>query len=633
MDLTILSVISTFIECCSSDLQEGDIGIVEKIIWIFKRLMRRDESIMKFIMPPLMQLFYSAPQSLYSSESNRVGEKLIYEIILQMNSEDEKTRIMACTFLLLLLQHNFREEQNLHSMKTKITVCVAKIVGDYNYQDISKLCESLEGLSESCREQNDDNPFHDHMLDTLEHVSTLISDAQRIEEHSHNKEILVELYYSISVSLLNSPVLRVTWIDNLATLHKSEGNFLESAQCKMHIASLFIQYLKWKNKLTRLPSNFGDFESVSPNMAMEPKLEFYDTVSAEQWTVKELVTKLKDAIGLFIKGNQYELAVRVHTLLNNIYEHEKSYEAMMTNLMDNHALCASLIDKKNPVERYEIQYYRVKFYGVNFPEIHEKGYIYYRVHSNLAKMKDYIQSSLQEKYGDIVEMLLSNEEHLDIDGLDKEKIYVQITGVIVYVPPEEADTRVGSFEQNFNINKFAFETVFNPDGGKVQEDELARQYKKKLIFVTSQSFPYITTRVPLIDEYTVILSPIENAIEVITRQTSKIRAEVSHVPTRINQLQQAIQGSVVPMVNPGPLRICEIFLDRDKIRSGEYDKKDVRQLAHTFDTFLKFCGVAIRLNSIKMEPKHIKFHEMVENSMADLSEIIEKKIQEALDCT
>jgi hypothetical protein len=43
-----------------------------------------------------------------------------------------------------------------------------------------------------------------------------------------------------------------------------------------------------------------------------------------------------------------------------------------------------------------------------------------------------------------------------------------------------------------------------------------------------------------------ILSPIENAIELIADRCAKLRTELETNPPRLNSLHQVIQGSVVP---------------------------------------------------------------------------------------
>lgn len=98
------------------------------------------------------------------------------------------------------------------------------------------------------------------------------------------------------------------------------------------------------------------------------------------------------------------------------------------------------------------------------------------------------------------------------------------------------------------------------EGQKAHTDDLSQQRKKKKIFVVAKPFPYVECRIEVVEEMEVcffsfnaldlsrqiILSPIENAIELIVTQTAKVKGELDMTPVRINPLQQTIQGSVVP---------------------------------------------------------------------------------------
>jgi hypothetical protein len=76
------------------------------------------------------------------------------------------------------------------------------------------------------------------------------------------------------------PVLRVTWLDNMAGHHASHGNLAEAAQCKLYIAFLVGSYLQEalpRNERGGVPKNASFFAHSSPNLAKEhanPKLKF-----------------------------------------------------------------------------------------------------------------------------------------------------------------------------------------------------------------------------------------------------------------------------------------------------------------------------------------------------------------------
>lgn len=49
-----------------------------------------------------------------------------------------------------------------------------------------------------------------------------------------------------------------------------------------------------------------------------------------------------------------------------------------------------------------------------------------------------------------------------------------------------------------------------------------------------------------------ILSPLENAIELIENRVAALRAQLTQNPPRLNALQSVIQGSVVTSTPPSP---------------------------------------------------------------------------------
>lgn len=198
-----------------------------------------------------------------------------------------------------------------------------------------------------------------------------------------------------------------------------------------------------------------------------------------------------------------------------------------------------------------------------------------------------------------------------------------MTGVQPYFESEEADTRIARTDQHFAINKFLFETAFAEDGGTGKElEDMSKLCKKKTVFITTHAFPYLKTRLEITDTKEITLNPIENAIEVIKQQIVKVRGELETVPTRLKSLQQVIQGSVVPMVNPGPLKICEIFLTEKAFLSKKYPHKDLKTLCNAMNAFVKLCAFAIKLNKANIDASHAKFQAMVEQYHGELEKIV-----------
>jgi len=185
------------------------------------------------------------------------------------------------------------------------------------------------------------------------------------------------------------------------------------------------------------------------------------------------------------------------------------------------------------------------------------------------------------------------------------------------------------FEQNFNIDKFLFETSFAEAGTKIDESDLTSIRKKKTIFKTKFPSPYVENRIEVIGLDQLILSPIENAIELIIQQTAKVQQQLEAVPPRVNLLQQTLQGSVVPMVNPGPIRVCDTFLSPHVVKDHVWPKEHTLRLIAAMEVFVKKCGFAVKLNQYVMEEKHEKFTKMIEKSYAQLEATVKAAVEGA----
>ena len=220
------------------------------------------------------------------------------------------------------------------------------------------------------------------------------------------------------------------------------------------------------------------------------------------------------------------------------------------------------------------------------------------------------------------DLVILTNDTVKVETLDSSKAYVQMTGVSPYFNNDELDAIATFTDQHFAVNRFAFETPFSEDGGKPDVEDLAKLCKRKTIFKTNRTFPYIKTRIEIgqVDEIT--LSPIENAIELMKQQTVKIRA-VMERPIRPKSIQQILQGSVVPMVNPGPRRICDLFLSPEAFHSKKYSHKHLRELSKAMLEFSRLCAFGVKFNN-KLEGS-AKFQEMIEDFQRDLAIVVQSK--------
>lgn len=146
--------------------------------------------------------------------------------------------------------------------------------------------------------------------------------------------------------------------------------------------------------------------------------------------------------------------------------------------------------------------------------------------------------------------------------------------------------RLTNFEKNFNLRRFMYTTPFTKSGRP--RGELNEQYKRKTIITTMHAFPYVKTRinviqkeeasVEVVEELLVVdakglllqrlmfpiqfdLTPIEVAIEDMQKKTKELAIATHREQPDAKMLQMLLQGSVGATVNQvkeqRPCRTCD----------------------------------------------------------------------------
>lgn len=206
-----------------------------------------------------------------------------------------------------------------------------------------------------------------------------------------------------------------------------------------------------------------------------------------------------------------------------------------------------------------------------------------------------------------LEILTTNKDLVPAE-LDPNKAYIQIGAVKPYFDDAGADLHAGGAFSH--VKRFVFEAAHSAGNKKaISEDDFSKQQKRKVIFTTEQSVPYLKSRVPVVSRAELILSAADNSIEMMAERVEKLRSELRFNPPRQNSLQQVIQGSVVPMVNGGPVKICEIFLGQSNKDMTPAKRK---QLAAIMIEFLNLCQRALVVNKGIITSTHVKFQAMCE---------------------
>jgi len=454
---------------------------------------------------------------------------------------------------------------------------------------------------------------------------------QKKDPHTISK-----LYHKISLNFLDTPDLRVRWLENLADYQILNKNIEEAAQCKIQIAALVAGYLKNHGVLPMIGDISEVFSHLSPNVLLneptfserkgnEKEVDFFHDGST--WSLEGLTTYLTDAAELLKQCEQYEICTEIQMMLTKIYSREKDYSNLRQTLLDFESVTSDLITANESVRIFPV-YYRVGFYGKKFEELNGKKFIYKVAGTTkLGHMQNILKEQHLHRLSDENDLvfLQSNNETLFSSEMEDSKIYLMIAGVKPYFPTVE-DKPLSPYQQHFGIDKFIFESGFSKGGKNVAKEGLAEQQKKKTIFTVSRKFPNLTSRMEVIHSEEFVISALANAIELIEGRLESLKAILSSTSPSMNALQSVLQGSVVTMVNEGPLKICEIFLKKGAVdtQGNPYNPQQISYLRDQMSEFIRACAFAIRLNSSLISSEHIPFQNMCETKYAELSQAVKK---------
>lgn len=103
------------------------------------------------------------------------------------------------------------------------------------------------------------------------------------------------------------------------------------------------------------------------------------------------------------------------------------------------------------------------------------------------------------RYGaDGFEVLLEDIK-IDEEKLKPETLYLQLIGVQPYYGEVLEPWRVSFHHQQFGLDRFVKESAWTDEGNKKQADDIATQRKKKTIYTVKFPFPYVESRIQIID--------------------------------------------------------------------------------------------------------------------------------------
>ena len=153
---------------------------------------------------------------------------------------------------------------------------------------------------------------------------------------------------------------------------------------------------------------------------------------------------------------------------------------------------------------------------------------------------------------------------------------------------------------------------------KKQQQMVATQGRKKLFFTTALPFPAFARRAEITDTRTVILTPLQNALQLMEERVTNVREAVaSNNPTVISGM---LFGNVLTVLNEGPEAIAAAFLGESaKVGDTETDK-----LRGLVQDFVRLTGESLELHGKIRAADMAEWQVMAEEKFAGLKERLDK---------
>ncbi|KAK8745846.1 hypothetical protein OTU49_000046 [Cherax quadricarinatus] len=564
------------------------------------------------------------PGLLFDEETEQCAD-LCLQLLKHCSSCICTVRSHAAASLYLLMRHNFEIGNNFARVKMQVTMSLSSLVGTSQTFNEAYLRRSLKTILTYAEEDADlqDTSFPEQVRDLVFNLHMILSDTVKMKEYQEDPEMLLDLMYRIARGYQNSPDLRLTWLANMAQKHSERGQHAEAAMCLIHSAALVSEYLYMLEDCPHLPTGAVTFCKLSPNVLEESAVSD-DVLSPDEegictgkyFTENGLVGLLEQASSSLHQAGMFECLNEVYKILTPIAEKNRDWKKLIN-------IYSKLQDAFTKIDALEGRrmfgtYFRVGFYGSKFGDLDGEEYIYKEpMLTKLPEISHRLEGFYSDRFGAENTAIIKDSNTVDITKLSSDKACIQITYVEPYFDEYEYRDRVTSFEKNYNIKRFIFSTPFTPDGRA--HGELHEQYKRKTILTTQHMFPYVKTRIQVVDRMSWVLTPIEVAIEDIQKKTKELSAAIIQDPPDHKILQMVLQGCIGTTVNQGPMEVAHIFLS-DLMESRKSPSHLQNKLRLCFKDFSKKCYDALRKNKTLTGPDMREYHRELERNYARFTE-------------
>uniref|UniRef100_A0A3P8S4G7 Dedicator of cytokinesis 8 n=1 Tax=Amphiprion percula TaxID=161767 RepID=A0A3P8S4G7_AMPPE len=634
-NLIVLDLLETIVQALPlADCKDSVVGGVLKVL-LHSLTCNQSTTFLSHTFSTLRALVVKFGDLLFEEEAEQCAD-LCQKVLQYCSSPIDENRSQACATLYLIMRYSYSNASNFSRVKMQVTMSLASLVGkssDFQEEYLRRSLRTILAYAEEDTEmQNTQLPSQVDEL--LRNLNSILSDTVKMREFQEDPEMLMDLMYRIAKGYQTSPDLRLTWLQNMAEKHNNRKCYTESAMCLVHAAALVAEYLSMLEDHKYLPVGSVTFQNISPNVLEESAVSD-DILSPDEdgvcsgryFTESGLVGLLEQAAELFSNGGLYEAVNEVYKIIVPILEAHRDFRKLASTHDKLQRAFDNIIQKGH--KRMFGTYFRVGFYGTKFGDLDEREFIYKEPGiTHLPEISHRLENFYSQCFGDDTLIMIKDSTPVDRKQLNPNKAYIQITYVEPYFDDYEMKDRLTNFEKNFNLRRFMYTTPFTKTGRP--RGELYEQYKRKTILTTMHAFPYVKTRINVIQKEEFDLTPIEVAIEDMQKKTRELAVATHREQPDAKMLQMLLQGSVGATVNQGPLEVAQVFLN--EIPADPKLFRHHNKLRLCFKEFIMRCGEAVEKNKHLITSDQKEYQQELKKNYNRLREslrpMLERKIPE-----
>ena len=266
-------------------------------------------------------------------------------------------------------------------------------------------------------------------------------------------------------------------------------------------------------------------------------------------------------------GQAWEKAFEFSKILRGIYESEFSFDKLYGFLRKQSELCENIIK----INRFECKYFLVGFYGKKFPKFFQNKRFVFRSEplEQIITFRQRVESWFPNS------IRISHSYTVTKHETDSFNRFIQVISVNPIYEENDAfktlkvSPMLTKYYEHNEIKKFKYS--YRKDSVLNEDDPTLWWLVEKYVTISNQ-LPDVINFYEITEEKTIDISPIQNAINIVSERLLKLKEAVSKIEfnNQVNETDKLlIQGTIDPGVSGGLPKYKKFFLNNSKIEDSK----------------------------------------------------------------